>query len=366
MRKILVVGPTPPPYGGQAVMIKNLLEAKYDNIQLYHVRADFSKDMSEIGKINFSKIISLIKLILKITYTKYRYKIKYLYFGPGGPNLVPMLRDIIMLNSTRYLFKKTIFHFHAGSTYSLYRKIPHWLKYFFRRAYFKSDISIRITEFNPDDPEKLKAKMEFIVPNGIFDNYTGYSDTHKRHENKTPTVLFVGNVFKEKGIVELIEASKILLDRNLKFEVNVIGRIESEKFKKILNCKIDNYKLSSCFHFLGVLEGNEKNHYYYNSDIFCLPTYFETFGLVIAEAMQFRMPIISTKVGGVPFLVKDNVNGFLVDKGQIIELANKLEILLKDEALRKQMGERSRNYFLENFTIEKFHINMEKVFNSLD
>jgi glycosyltransferase involved in cell wall biosynthesis len=365
MIKVLIVGPTPPPYGGQAVMIKNLLDANYPDIKFYHVRATFSKDMSEIGKFSFSKVNDLIKMILKIIFIRIKHKVGYLYYGPGGPNFIPMYRDIIMLFFTRSLFKKTIFHFHAGSTYSLYHKIPRWVRFFFRKAYFNADIGIRVTKFNPPDPSELKAKREFIVSNGIYDDYKKYSAINERLEKKWPIILFVGNIFKEKGITELIEACHMLRNRNFYFKVNVIGRFQSTEFEMLIRHKIIHYGLVDNFCFYGVLVGNEKYKHYFNADIFCSPTYFETFGLTIAEAMQFSLPIVSTNVGGVPELVEDGVNGFLVDKYDVQDLADKLEILLVKPDERLEMGVNSREIFLKKFTIEKFHSNMEFIFRSL-
>lgn len=364
MIKVVVIGPTPPPYHGQAIMIQNLVDAKLDGIKLFLVRASFSKDMNEIGKFNIAKIFALLSIIVQVFYVRIRYNAKFLYFGPGGPNLVPMFRDVILLCSTRWLFQKVILHFHAGSTYSLYHKIPGWLKYFFRKAYFNADIGIRITKFNPEDPKYLCAKKELIIPNGVYDYYSQLNITKPTKD--FVTILFVGNIFKEKGIVELVEAINILAKRNFKFKVDVVGRFQSPSFERLIIEKLEHYSIREFFNFPGVIVGSEKLKYYYEADIFCLPTYFETFGLVIAEAMQFALPIVSTNVGGVPFLVNQNVNGFLVEKEEIEDLADKLETLISNKELRKNMGRNSRKLYLKNFSIEKFHKKMEDAFKMLE
>ena len=363
MIKIVVVGPTPPPYGGQAIMIQNLKDAKFDNVKLYLVRASFTKDMNEIGKFSVAKIFTLFSIIVQIYYVRIKNNAKYLYFGPGGPNLVPMYRDVILLCFTRWLFKKVIFHFHAGSTYSLYDKIPNWFKYFFRKAYFNADVGIRITEFNPEDPKCLQAKKEVIIPNGLYDYYKQFDFAKKKKD--FVTILFVGNIFKEKGIIELTEACNILAKRNVKFRVEVVGRFQSALLESLIIKKLEEYSIRELFSFPGVIIGREKYKYYYEADIFCLPTYFETFGLVIAEGMQFALPIVSTNVGGVPFLVENNVNGFLVEKKAIEDLADKLELLINNKELREEMGRNSRCIFLENFSITKFHNKIENVFKQL-
>ena len=61
MKKILVLGQTPPPYGGQAIMIKTFLEGNYSHIKLFHIRMSFSKDMDEMGKVKIRKIFHLFR-----------------------------------------------------------------------------------------------------------------------------------------------------------------------------------------------------------------------------------------------------------------------------------------------------------------
>ena len=68
MRKIVFVGQTPPPFGGQAIMIEKILQGTYKDVLLYHVRMSFSKEMDEIGKASLSKVFHLFNIIAKIYY----------------------------------------------------------------------------------------------------------------------------------------------------------------------------------------------------------------------------------------------------------------------------------------------------------
>ena len=157
MAKILVVGQTPPPIGGQAVMIQQMLDQKYDNIELLHVRMFFSKEMDEVGRVRFSKLFELVAVIVRIILARVSTGARILYYPPAGPNLVPVLRDIAILCSTRWLFDVTIFHFHAAGLSEIYPRLSPFLRFFFRQAYCSPDIAIRISEFNPQDGKALGA-----------------------------------------------------------------------------------------------------------------------------------------------------------------------------------------------------------------
>jgi len=362
MKKILIVGQTPPPYHGQAIMIQKTLKNKYNNIELFHVPLDFSRSIDEIGKFRFRKLIKLITIPIKIAYQRFKNNIDILYYPPAGPNIFPIYRDIILLLLTRRLFKKTIFHFRAAGISNVYKKLGRFNKFLFKLAYFNPDIAIRLSELNPDDSKTVKAKKEFIVPNGIEDNYDKFKI---KKTNDISRILFVGILKESKGVLILLEACSILRKKGINFKLRLMGKFASKLFEKKVKKRISELSLKQHVSLLGVLIGDEKLKVYSKSDIFCFPTFYEceAFPSAILEAMQFKLPIISTKWRGIPSIVKDNKSGYLVPIKDSKAVAEKLEKLSKNPKLRDKMGKKGREIFLKNYTIDKFYKNMEKVFN---
>ena len=86
--KVLIVGQTPPPYHGQAIMIERLLRSHTNSTRLYHVRMQFSDSIDEIGKFAWAKITHLIWVIGRIFYYRLFHGVKILYYPPAGPNRV--------------------------------------------------------------------------------------------------------------------------------------------------------------------------------------------------------------------------------------------------------------------------------------
>ncbi len=362
--KILVVGQTPPPHGGQAIMIERMLQNKFNQVKLYHVRMSFSSDMDEIGKFKAGKLIKLIQLIFNIYYYRLRFNINTLYYPPAPPLRVPMLRDIVVLNVTRWLFKTTIFHFHAAGISEMHSQLKGLLKILFEKAYFYPDICIRLSKFNPEDGKYLRSKQEYIVPNGLDDFAIPYLDIMKDKQSIS-TILSVGVLCESKGVMILLESIKLLVRTGYKFKVQFMGRFESEEFRSKVLAYIDQWILHDYIEFLGVQTGTQKYLTFNKADIFCFPTFFEaeTFGLVALEAMQFKIPVVATRWRGVPSVVQDGVNGFLVPPKDAKALAEKLELLINNPSLRDTMGNEGRKIYLNNFTSQIHYKQLEDIFS---
>lgn len=359
MTKILVVGQTPPPYGGQAIMIEKIVSHNFDSIKIYNVPMHFSDDFDEVGKFKLKKVIHLFVLIAKIIYKRFTTGTTILYYPPAGPDILPVIRDLILLNVVRPFFKKIIFHFHSGGVSELYNRWQQPLKRIFEKAYFFPDLALYLSDRNPKDADALRAKQKILLPNGLKDVF---NLSNKQNSRKHINLLYVGVIRHSKGVDDLINACSILQKKGKDFKLILVGKFVSTGYERELKNKIESYNLGSRVVFAGVASGNAKYNYYYNADIFCYPTFFEseTFGLVLLEAMMFELPIVATKWRGVSDLVEDGVNGFLVETNDVKALAEKIEHLIDDQHLSKKIGIVGREIFLAKYTDKIFYENFEK------
>jgi glycosyltransferase involved in cell wall biosynthesis len=363
---IIVVGQTPPPFGGQAVMIEMLLRGQYDGIELIHVRMDLSKEMNEMGRWKPSKVTSLIRIIKDIYVQRFKTGAVVLYYPPSGPRFFPVLRDIAILLSTRWLFKKVIFHFHATGLSEYRKKLSFPLAFLYDLAFRRPDASIRLALSAPSEGSKLSTRTEYIVPNGIAD--TAGAEIQRNLASDRPIqILFVAVLVEDKGILVMIEAFCQLCARGLNVRLTCMGKWDSPELEQRVHEMLRQAGCADRVEFPGVLTGDHKWDKYRSADIFCFPTFFhsETFPVVLLEAMCFSLPIVSTHWRGIPDVVEDGRNAVLVDVRNSTACAEAITGLLADRMRCEEMGRASRKRFMEKFTAEAHWLAMQQVFSDV-
>lgn len=361
--KILVVGQTPPPFGGQAMMIERLVRASFTKIEIIHVRMAFSDNFKSVGTLDISKLTHLFSLIGTIIYNRFRYGVKILYYPPAGPNRIPFFRDLIILGFTRFLFSKTIYHFRAAGISEFIREQPGFIQRIAKVIYGKPTGAIQLSALNPPDAKYFGATLSFIIKNGLEDSARKYLPIHRPSTDRV-NLLYAGVINETKGILVLLEAAKLLKDRQLDFNLVCIGDYASHQFQSVVESRVDYYNLNDCVSFLGVRVGDAKWQEFIRADIFCFPTYFESesFGNVVVEAMMFELPVIATRWRGIPDIITENETGFLISTHNPQALADRIEYLVSNPDLRLEMGRGGRKRFVTEFLIQRHLSAMEKAF----
>jgi glycosyltransferase involved in cell wall biosynthesis len=349
----------PNPVHGAAIMGKYVRESKIINTSFDgdYINLSTSQHGLEVGKAGMRKVVNLIKIqikVLKALISK-NYDVTYLTLTAKGPGFYKDLMIVVILKLFR---KKIIYHFHNKGVSERQNNILDHLLYKFT---FTNTKSILLSQYLYDDIKKyVKKENVFLCPNGSpLTKDLGREILLKKTRSNTPNVgariLFLSNMMKEKGVLVLIEACKILKQKTIPFDCHFVGAwldVSEEKFSNIIR----NNNLTDCVFAHGEKYGEEKNLFFHNSDIFVFPTYYhnETFGLVIIEALEFALPVVSTPEGGIPDVIIDGETGFLIPQQNAVALAEKIEILIKKPELRLQMGMAGKKRFEQLFTFEIF------------
>lgn len=153
-------------------------------------------------------------------------------------------------------------------------------------------------------------------------------------------LLFVGNWDPRKGLETLVDAVHRL--DHLCLSLDVVGDDAFHpRYARRIRRKVADFGLGSRITLHGRVSREAVGAFYSQADVFVLPSSYEPFGIVFAEAMSFGLPVIAANAGGVPELVEHGVNGLLVPPGDADALASAIAALASDCRLRRRLGEGS-------------------------
>lgn len=207
--------------------------------------------------------------------------------------------------------------------------------------------------------ESHKRTNIIIIPNGIdMCKFARHQEKNKIkntldivHDKKI--ILFVGTLKKVKGVEYLIEAIKYTVQDYPNLLLLIVGDGDNMNSLKSL---VERYELSDFVSFKGGVQNEEIPYFMALADIFVLPSLSESFGIVLLEAMASGIPIVASNVGGIPSLIENGENGFLVEPKSPEQIADKIKLLLADSEVRAYIGrnnkKKSKNYSWESIAKE--------------
>ncbi len=223
------------------------------------------------------------------------------------------------------------------------------LKFFLNR---KNSILI----LQNSDDEKILLDRKIIKKNhlalikgvGVNTDLFSFQEEPEIDQEKGPIVVFASRMLKDKGILELIEAIKILKSRAMKAQFHFWGDIDPLNPSSVTAQELNQWQELSLIIWHGPTQ--QISSVYQKSHLVVLPSYREGLPKTLLEAASCGRAIVTTNVPGCREVVQHGINGLLVPSKEISALADALQELLNDPALRKKMGEESRRIIENHFT----------------
>jgi D-inositol-3-phosphate glycosyltransferase len=154
-------------------------------------------------------------------------------------------------------------------------------------------------------------------------------------------LLFVGRMDPIKGLDVLLRSVALLKDRP-KVALVVIGGSGSEDEMQRCQALVGELGIGDRVQFRGSVPQEDLPSYYGAASILVVPSHYESFGLAAVEALACGTPVVGSMVGGLPTVIRDGDNGFLVPWRQPAEFAERIDRILSDPGLHRRLGERAR------------------------
>ncbi|MFX0124903.1 MAG: glycosyltransferase [Candidatus Hodarchaeota archaeon] len=194
----------------------------------------------------------------------------------------------------------------------------------------------------------ISENKVLVINNGVSKERFHFNDHSTAELNgKKKTILYVGNLIVEKGLVQLLEAIEILMRKKDDFSMVMIGE---GPFKKGLLKLIKRLELEEWVRLEGQKNHEEIPQWINKSHVLCLPSYRGGEGLpnVVLESISCGRPVVATNIGGIPEIINNSELGILVPAKDVEKLAQALEEALDREWDREKIAKSGARFYWEN------------------
>jgi glycosyltransferase involved in cell wall biosynthesis len=350
-RRVLVVGPTPPPFNGMSVMTQVLLQNLGKSVHLIHLDTADRRSLSNIGKLDLLNLLLALWHGFKFSYFLTA-KWPDVVYVPISQATLPFLRDCLFLLPARVLRKSVVVHLHGAYFPEFYSSRSTTMQWIIRLALQNVEAAVVLGQSLVSIFDGIIPRDRVrVVPNGSPDLLQLGA---REGAARSFTVLYLSLLASEKGVFDLLQAVPLVAEEVQNCSFVFAGEWYRREEMQNAADLVRTLGLTPYVKFLGTVGPSAKAELLNTADVFVLPSYNEGQPCAILEAMSAGLPIITTNVGCITDTVVDEVNGFIVEPNNPAAIAERILSLHKDPIRRSGMGAASRQRFLSNHTIDIF------------
>jgi glycosyltransferase involved in cell wall biosynthesis len=361
--KILMIGPGQGKPGGILALTEALVPVLEQEVSLVYFPTvkRFSND--DMGKLSLLNLVLALFQYVRFLRTLWHFQpqIVHLHTSQG----LGWLKDTFYIWASKLSRCRLILHVHAAEYDALYGQQNRFIKAYTRYMMLSAEVVIAVSE------EWRKALAEIVPIERIFvfkpclavDSYA--PQTAVRNTNGTTKALFLGTIGPRKGAFDLLEAMSHLKSENIALHLSIAGGEERKGDLTQARSRLNDLQLAQSCQLVGTVQGEKKTSLLNEAIVFVLPSYNEGLPFAIIEAMAAGMAIVSTPVGGIPEVIKDGYNGFLVPPGDVPALAEKLSLLAANRDLCQLMGQRNRQIAEQELDVKPYASRLSALYESL-
>jgi glycosyltransferase involved in cell wall biosynthesis len=372
--KILMVAPMPTPgtyIGGIAVLLSHLIEQWNLPYELVTYNSNVgARDYASVNRLNATNVRRFFTNAVGLQRAVRRERPHIVHFHTSRH--LAMLKDLLLVAVLKASCKcKVVGHVHhasyptllvGGSSMGRAVQLRLLMTAFDRMILMSDSIKQELSRtLSPSGQQRFEAKAR------VLHNFAPLPDFHECSNGHAGpvTLFFIGNVGQQKGIHDLIEAAGELKRIGLGFRLVLAGPFDSPAEGERMRNRATILGLSDWIQFTGPVLGTQKSTLFRNADIFVLPSYSEGVPLSMLEAMSYRLPVVATRVGGIPEILAHGQMGLLIEPGNVTGLTAALRKLLLSTELRRKMGGAGRERAESFHSPARFQRALEGIYREL-
>ncbi len=334
------------------------LQEERDGVNIYRVKVIGRKNLATATLQSLLTFPRFARKLIRKLYKKHKYDVINTHFAiPSG---------ILGIWTSKKYKTKNVLSLHGGDIYDPTKKLsPHkiwFLRKAVKKVLNKSDVLVAQSNNTKDNTNRIyqcSDEIKIIPLAFIPPRVKKLTREQLKLKKDNFYLISVGRLVKRKGYEYLVKAMKGL-PQNIHLILIGDGP-EEENLKKLAG----QYKVSDKIHFKGRLEDDLKFPYLENSDLYVLSSIHEGYGIVLQEAMEMKLPIVSTNYGGQTDFLNHEENALLINPGKSDEIHNAILEIYNNEGLRKQMAKNNKNK-IQHFYADKIAIKYLNIFKKMD
>lgn len=304
--------------GGVTAVVKS-----YENMSFWK-KYDVRWIETHVDKGKFLKLLYAIWAFVKYLLSVWKYEIIHIHTS----ELPSVLRKYPFFKVAKLLGKKVVVHLHIGNQID---DMAH--NRYYHNLFTGADAILVLSESIRERVETffgVKGKVHVVYnPCPQIDDIA-YTDEYKN-------IIFAGTLNKNKGYSVLIKAYSMIASQFPEWRLNIAGNGELAEARRLAK----EYQIDNKVNFLGWVRNEKKDDMFRKASLLCLASYAEGFPMAVLDACSYALPIVSTPVGGLPDILRDDENVLFFKPGDVDGLVSQLRRVLSDKDLRYRLSSAS-------------------------
>lgn len=360
--RILLSGHLPPPMGGIGAYYQNLLGSTLaQQVDLdFVITSSQQRNLSTSGKATLGNLLSAVKDVGRFfqAVRRHRPQVTHIAVAFG----LSFIKHSAMVLIARAMGSKVLLHPHC-SLVMLYTDRPNWWKRYFKQVIGMTHGVVALSQEWQQLQQIVPGCPVYELPNALnlapYESIAAARLTAAQRSAEMPLTgepvrfLYLGYLGKAKGSFDLLSAAKIALRQNANIAVDLVGSELNPGERALLEAQVaaDGSGRAVTIHPPAYEE--QKHEFFRAADVLVYPSYHEGMPMAMLEAMACALPVVATRVGGLPDLVTDGENGLLVEAGNPEQLASAMLKIAADPAMRARMQRKSYRRVVDQYDIEQ-------------
>ena len=261
-------------------------------------------------------------------------------------------RSYYFFKIAKLIGKKTIIHLHCGD------QLPEIWSPMYEEMFTKCDMALVLS------PSIKRKVEEYIGTNHrveVLFNPCPTIESITPFEKREKEILFAGTLNSNKGYADLIRGFAKIAKKHPDWKVVFAGNGQVEQAKSLAQ----SLGVENQCQFLGWVNGEQKDAAFRRASVLCLASYQEGFPMAVLDAWAYGVPVVSTPAGGLIDIIQEGKNGLLFEAGNIDQMAEKLDRIISDDPLRKDIGGESRMLAYTTFNINTINNQLGDLYEEL-